>query len=60
MIDPEGDYATLESLLGCCGVGGEEPAPSLSDVARAVCYPAVSIVVDLFGAHACGKIVICR
>jgi hydroxymethylpyrimidine pyrophosphatase-like HAD family hydrolase len=47
VIDPEGDYATLESLSGVVVFGGEEPPPSLSDVARALRYPEVSIVVDL-------------
>jgi hydroxymethylpyrimidine pyrophosphatase-like HAD family hydrolase len=47
MIDPEGDYATLESLPGVVRFGGEEPPPRLSDVARALRYPEVSIVIDL-------------
>jgi hydroxymethylpyrimidine pyrophosphatase-like HAD family hydrolase len=47
MIDPEGDYATLESLPGVVVFGGEEPPPRLSDVARALRYPEVSIVIDL-------------
>jgi hydroxymethylpyrimidine pyrophosphatase-like HAD family hydrolase len=47
VIDPEGDYATLESLPGVAVFGGEESPPPLSDVARAVRYPEVSIVIDL-------------
>jgi hydroxymethylpyrimidine pyrophosphatase-like HAD family hydrolase len=47
MIDPEGDYATLESLPGVVVFGGEKPPPRLSDVARALRYPEVSIVIDL-------------
>ena len=47
MIDPEGDYATLESLPGVVVFGGEEPPPRLSDVARALRYPEISIVIDL-------------
>jgi hydroxymethylpyrimidine pyrophosphatase-like HAD family hydrolase len=47
VIDPEGDYATLESLPGVVVFGGEEPPPRLSDVARALRYPEVSIVIDL-------------
>jgi hydroxymethylpyrimidine pyrophosphatase-like HAD family hydrolase len=47
LIDPEGDYATLESLPGVVVFGGEEPPPHLSDVERALCYPEISIVIDL-------------
>jgi hypothetical protein len=47
VIDPEGDYAILESLPGVVVFGGEEPPPRLSDVARALRYPEVSIVIDL-------------
>ena len=47
VIDPEGDYATLESLPGVAVFGGEESPPRLSDVARAVRYPEISIVIDL-------------
>ena len=47
MIDPEGDYATLESLPGVAVFGGQEPPPRLSDVARALRYPEISIVIDL-------------
>ena len=42
-----GDYATLESLPGVVVFAGEEPPPRLSDVARALRYPEVSIVIDL-------------
>src|SRR6202008_1488339 len=47
VIDPEGDYATLESLLGVVVLGGKEPPPHLSDVERALHYPEVSVVIDL-------------
>ena len=47
VIDPEGDYATLESLPGVAVFGGEEPPPRLSDVARALRFPEISIVIDL-------------
>ncbi|HET9888169.1 MAG TPA: HAD hydrolase family protein, partial [bacterium] len=46
VIDPEGDYATLESLPGVVVFGDEEP-PRLSDVARALRHPDTSIVIDL-------------
>ena len=47
VIDPEGDYATLESLPGVVVFGGDEPPPRLSDVARALRHPDASIVIDL-------------
>lgn len=46
VIDPEGDYSTLESLKGVVVFGDEEP-PRLSDVARALRHPDTSIVIDL-------------
>ena len=47
VIDPEGDYATLEALPGVVVFGGEEPLPGLSDVARALRYPEITVVIDL-------------
>ena len=47
VIDPEGDYSTLESLPGVVVFGDEEPLPRLSDVARALRHPDTSIVIDL-------------
>jgi hypothetical protein len=47
VIDPEGDYATLESLPGLVVFGGDESPPRLSDVARALRHPDTSIVIDL-------------
>jgi hydroxymethylpyrimidine pyrophosphatase-like HAD family hydrolase len=46
VIDPEGDYSTLEALPGVVVFGDEEP-PRLSDVARALRHPDTSIVIDL-------------
>ncbi len=46
VIDPEGDYSTLESLPGVVVFADEEP-PRLSDVARALRHPDTSIVIDL-------------
>lgn len=46
VIDPEGDYSTLESLPGVVVFRDEEP-PRLSDVARALRHPETSIVIDL-------------
>ncbi len=47
VIDPEGDYASLEALPGVVVFGGDEPPPRLTDVARALRYPDVSVVIDL-------------
>ncbi len=47
VIDPEGDYRTLESLPGVVVFGGEDPPPQLPDVARALRHPDMSVVVDL-------------
>lgn len=47
VIDPEGDYGPLEALPGVVVFGGDEPAPRLSDVARALRYPDISVVIDL-------------
>jgi len=46
VIDPEGDYSTLESLPGVVVFGDEGP-PRLGDVARALRHPDTSIVIDL-------------
>lgn len=53
VIDPEGDYRTLESLPGVVVFGGEDPPPQLPDVARALRHPDMSVVVDL--SHASRK-----
>jgi hydroxymethylpyrimidine pyrophosphatase-like HAD family hydrolase len=47
IIDPEGDYGPLESLPGMVRFGGDEVPPRLSDIARALRYPDVSVVIDL-------------
>lgn len=46
VIDPEGDYATLESLPGVVLFNDVKP-PRLSDVTRALRHPNTSIVIDL-------------
>jgi hypothetical protein len=53
VIDPEGDYRTLESLPGVVVFGGEDPPPQLPDVARALRHPDMSVVIDL--SHAARK-----
>ncbi len=47
VIDPEGDYRTLESLPGVIVLGGEDPPPQARELTRALRYPDVSVVVDL-------------
>jgi len=47
VIDPEGDYRTLESLPGVVLFTGEDSPPDLPDVARALQHPDMSAVIDL-------------
>lgn len=47
VIDPEGDYRTLETLPGVVVFGGEDPPPSLPDLARVLRHPDMSVVIDL-------------
>ena len=47
MIDPEGDYRSLEALPGVSVLGGEDPPPSPRDLMRALRYPDRSVVIDL-------------
>lgn len=47
VIDPEGDYRTLESLPGVVVFNGEDSPPELPAVARALRHPDMSAVVDL-------------
>jgi hypothetical protein len=47
IIDPEGDYTSLEALPGVMVYGGTNPLPHLSDLLRAVRHADVSIVIDL-------------
>ena len=47
VIDPEGDYRTLESLPGVVVFGGDDPPPQLPDLARTLRHPEMSVVIDL-------------
>jgi len=47
VIDPEGDYRTLETLPGVVVFGGEDPPPELPDLARVLRHPDMSVVLDL-------------
>ena len=47
IIDPEGDYRSLESLPSVVVLGGEDPPPRARDLTRTLRYPDVSLVIDL-------------
>jgi hydroxymethylpyrimidine pyrophosphatase-like HAD family hydrolase len=47
IIDPEGDYRSLEALPGVITLGGDDPPPQARELIRALRHPDVSIVVDL-------------
>jgi hypothetical protein len=47
VIDPEGDYCTLESLPGVMLFGGGHLPPGLDDLVRGLQHPDMSVVVDL-------------
>jgi hydroxymethylpyrimidine pyrophosphatase-like HAD family hydrolase len=47
VIDPEGDYRSLEGLPGVTVLGGEEAPPTPRELLRALRYPDRSVVIDL-------------
>lgn len=47
VIDPEGDYRSLEALPGVEVMAGDDPPPSPRDLMRALRYPDRSVVIDL-------------
>jgi hypothetical protein len=47
IIDPEGDYRTLEALPGVILLGGDDPLPQARELTRALRHPDVSVIVDL-------------
>ena len=47
VIDPEGDYEQLEALPRVVAWGGDDPPPSLPDLARMLRHPDMSVVIDL-------------
>lgn len=47
IVDPEGDYASLESLPGVVALGGAAPLPHPSDVTRVLHHADASVVLDL-------------
>jgi hydroxymethylpyrimidine pyrophosphatase-like HAD family hydrolase len=47
IIDPEGDYRSLESLPGVVLMGGDEPPPRARELTQALRYPDTSVLIDL-------------
>jgi hypothetical protein len=47
IIDPEGDYRSLETLPGVVVLGGDDPAPHARELVRALRHPDVSVILDL-------------
>ena len=47
VVDPEGDYGSLESLPGVVVLGGADYPPDLPDVARALRHFDLSVVINL-------------
>jgi hydroxymethylpyrimidine pyrophosphatase-like HAD family hydrolase len=47
IIDPEGDYRSLEGLPSVVTLGGDDPPPQARELIRALRYPDVSVIVDL-------------
>jgi hydroxymethylpyrimidine pyrophosphatase-like HAD family hydrolase len=47
IVDPEGEYASLDALPGVVVLGGAASLPGPSDVTRLLHHPDLSVVVDL-------------
>ena len=47
VIDPEGDYASLEALPNVVVLGGDDPPPRARELTRALRHPDISVVIDL-------------
>jgi hydroxymethylpyrimidine pyrophosphatase-like HAD family hydrolase len=47
IIDPEGDYRSLEALPGVILMGGDDPPPRARALTQALRYPDTSVVIDL-------------
>ena len=47
VIDPEGDYRSLEALPGVITLGGDDPPPQARELIRALRHPDVSLILDL-------------
>ena len=47
IIDPEGDYRSLEALPGVVIMGGDDPPPRARELTQALRYPDTSVVIEL-------------
>lgn len=47
IIDPEGDYRSLEALPAVITLGGDDPPPRARELVRALRHPDVSVIIDL-------------
>ena len=47
MVDPEGDYGTLEGLPGVVVMAGKPAPPAPAELGQLLRYPDVSVVVDV-------------
>jgi hypothetical protein len=47
IIDPEGDYRSLEALPSVIALGGDDPPPLARELTRAMRHPDVSVIIDL-------------
>jgi hydroxymethylpyrimidine pyrophosphatase-like HAD family hydrolase len=47
IVDPEGDYRSLETLPGVMTLGGDDPPPQARELAEALRHPDVSVIIDL-------------
>jgi len=47
VVDPEGDYATLECLPGVVVIGGKTTPPAPGELEQVLRYPDINVVVDL-------------
>jgi hydroxymethylpyrimidine pyrophosphatase-like HAD family hydrolase len=47
VLDPEGDYTSLEALPGVVVLGGREPLPKPRDLERSLRHADLSVVIDL-------------
>jgi hypothetical protein len=47
VVDPEGDYSTMEALPAVVVMGGGASPPAPGELARVLRYPDISVVVDL-------------
>jgi hypothetical protein len=51
VIDPEGDYRSLEALRGVVTLGGANPLPRPHDLLQTFRHPETSVVIDLSHVH---------